>query len=86
MPLNIKNDKAHELARELAELSQTSITEAVTMALREAVEVRRSRTGRLRETRVDGLISIAENTQRLPVLDNRSAEEILGYDERGVPS
>lgn len=85
MPLNIKNDKAHELARELAELSQTSITEAVTMALREAVEARRSRKSRLKEARVEDLISIAENTGRLSVLDDRSAEEILGYDGRGVP-
>jgi len=85
VPLNIKNDTAHELARELAELSQTSITDAVTMALREALEARRSRKGRLKEARVEDLISIAQNTQRLSALDERSAEEILGYDEHGVP-
>jgi antitoxin VapB len=31
------------------------------------------------------LKEILDRFDRLPVLDNRSAEEILGYDENGVP-
>jgi hypothetical protein len=31
------------------------------------------------------LKKIVEEFDQLPTLDNRSAEEILGYDENGVP-
>ncbi len=37
MPLNVKNEDAHNLARELARLTNTTITDAVTMALADAV-------------------------------------------------
>lgn len=35
MHLNIKNDEAHKLASELAQLTGESLTSAVTLALRE---------------------------------------------------
>lgn len=35
MALNIKSDEAHELVRELAEMTGESLTEAVTVAVRE---------------------------------------------------
>ena len=38
MSLNIKNPEAHKLARELAECTGESLTEAVTLALRERLE------------------------------------------------
>jgi antitoxin VapB len=85
MPLNIKNEHAHELARELADLSDTTITEAVTTALQEAVERRRSRRNRTRNMLIEELKEIADRTASLPVYDHRSAEEILGYDSSGVP-
>ncbi|MDZ7793110.1 MAG: type II toxin-antitoxin system VapB family antitoxin [Spirochaetia bacterium] len=43
MPLNIKNERTHALAKELAELTNTSITNAVTAALQDAVERRKTR-------------------------------------------
>lgn len=43
MTLNIRNAEADELARELARIDDTSITEAVIVALRETI---RSRTNR----------------------------------------
>ena len=84
MPLNIKNEQAHELAKELADLTDTSITEAVIYALREAVERRKTRYKRKHRTLFHELQSIAEFTKTLPVYDDRSPEEILGYDERGI--
>jgi hypothetical protein len=33
----------------------------------------------------DELREIAQRCARLPTLDDRSVEEILGYDERGLP-
>lgn len=32
------------------------------------------------------LLAIGERYSALPVLDDRSDEEILGYDENGIPS
>ena len=50
MSLNIKNEEAHRLARELATLTGESMTVAVTEALRERIErVRRSRKNGLSE-------------------------------------
>jgi hypothetical protein len=37
------------------------------------------------EQRAQKLTSILERVDQLPDLDLRSADEILGYDENGVP-
>ncbi|HKK64461.1 MAG TPA: type II toxin-antitoxin system VapB family antitoxin [Clostridia bacterium] len=84
MPLNIKNERAHALAKELAELTDTSITDAVTSALQDAVECRKTRKLRNRNALFSKLRDIAEFTAALPVRDERSAEEIIGYDEKGI--
>jgi len=83
MALNIRNAEAERLAAELARRTGETKTEAVTQALRERLaRVRRERTrGRL----ADELEQIAEHCANLPVLDSRSADEILGYDEHGLP-
>jgi antitoxin VapB len=60
-----------------------SLTEAVLNALRERLERerRQRRTPGLR----DELRAIRERCAKLPVLDTRSPEEILGYDTTGTP-
>ncbi len=40
MSLNIKNPETHQLARELAALLQTTVTSAVTLALKESIATR----------------------------------------------
>lgn len=80
MVLSIKNPKADELARELAELTGESITSTVVASLQARLELERRR----RRTR--GLGDIVERFNQLPVLDHRDAEEIIGYDEHGLPS
>lgn len=83
MALNIRNPEAEKLATELARRTGESKTEAVTKALRDRLaRVRRERTrGRL----ADELEEIAEHCASLPVRDARPADEILGYDEAGLP-
>jgi antitoxin VapB len=83
MPLNIKNADADRLARELAELTGESLTEALTVALRERLEREsgRKRLVRLREE----IARMQERIARLPALDPRTDEEIIGYDEHGLP-
>jgi len=83
MALNIRNPEAEKLATALAKITGETKTEAVTVALRDRLErVRRERSGR---PLADELDDIALRCASLPVLDDRSAEEILGYDEHGVP-
>jgi antitoxin VapB len=83
MALNIRNPEAEKLAIELARQTGESKTEAVTKALRDRLaRVRRERTKR---RLADELEAIAEHCASLPVLDSRRAEEILGYDEVGLP-
>jgi antitoxin VapB len=83
MPLSIKHPEADRLARELAKSTGEGLTEAVIKALRErlAREKGRKRGGRLSEE----LRTIGERVAALPVLDQRTPEEILDYDERGLP-
>jgi len=83
MALNIRNREAEELAEALAKLAGETKTEAVRRALRDRLaRLRRERAGR---RLADELDEIARNCARLPVKDSRTPEEILGYDERGLP-
>ncbi len=83
MALNIRNRETERLLEVLVELTGESKTDAVTRALAARVDqVRRERSGR---RLADELDDIALHCSRLPVLDRRSADEILGYDEHGVP-
>lgn len=83
MPLNIRNLEAEKLATELARVTGESKTEAVTKALRDRLA--RVRRERAKRRLADELEDIAEHCARLPVLDDRRAEEILGYDDSGLP-
>lgn len=84
MSLSIKHDEADRLARELARLTGESLTEAVLNSLRERLQRQRAlgRKGRLR----DDLLDIGHRCAALPVMDDRPTDEILGYDEHGLPS
>lgn len=84
MALNIRNRTTEELAATLARLTGETKTRAVTTALRDRLErIRRRRTGR---DLADELDEIALHCASLPVLDERAAEDILGYDARGLPA
>lgn len=80
MALNPMNEQTERLARELAATTGESITEAVVVALRERLERERARKAVGRR-----LTRMAEELSAFPVLDSRSADEILGYGESGIP-
>lgn len=84
MALSIKNPKTDELARELSEATGEGLTEAVTRALEERlIRVRgKSKPSSLRSE----LAAIRKRCAALPVLDAREPDEILGYDESGLPT
>ncbi len=82
MALNIRNAEAERLASDLANLTGETKTEAVTRALRDRLmRVRRERSKR---SLADELDAIGVHCAALPVLDSRSDDEILGYDD-GIP-
>jgi len=83
MSLNIKDPTTDSLARELAEVTGESITQAVGVAVRERLE--RLSAGRSNRRLADELDRIARRCATLPVLDGRPEDEILGYDEQGLP-
>lgn len=83
MAVSVKNAETDQLARELTAATGESITEAVTIALRERLERVRGRrasaiTRRLRAFRTE--------VGSYPVVDQRRADELIGYDERGLPA
>ncbi len=84
MAFNIKNDRADELLRELTELTGESLTAAVTESLRERLERQR----RLRSMQVDvDPLNIAIDRFRSVVrAGGPTDDEILGYDEHGLPA
>jgi len=86
MALSIKHPEADRLARELAAATGESLTEAILNALRERLQRQRYRKGgRGRRRLADRLKEISDRCAALPVLDDRTADEIVGYDDRGLP-
>ena len=83
MPLNIRSEETEELASALAKLTGETKTEAVTQALRERIQ--RVRRARAKRPLADELDEIALHCSTLPARDRRSADEIMGYDENGLP-
>ena len=84
MALNIRNPKTEKLAKTVSELTGETKTQAVTVALEKRLDrIQRERSGM---SLVDELNEIALRCASLPVLDKRSSDEILGYDDNGLPS
>jgi antitoxin VapB len=84
MALSLKDPETDRLAREVAKLTGESLTEAVKKALAERLErERRKRAGG--KGLAERLNEIARHCASLPDYDTRSADEIIGYDEFGVP-
>jgi antitoxin VapB len=83
MALNIRNPEAERLAEAVARLAGETKTEAVTQALRDRLaRLRRERAG---PCLADELDDIGRHCAQLPVMDRRTADEILGYDDNGLP-
>jgi antitoxin VapB len=85
MALSIKMPEADRLARRLAETTGETITIAVLLALRERLE-REERKKEGSRQLISDLMSIAHHCASLPVIDDRTEDEIMGWDENGLPS
>ena len=85
MALSIRDGETDRLARELAGLTGETMTQAIRTALEERLaRERRARAARDRE-RFERIVALIDDYAALPVLDDRAADEILGYDEHGLP-
>jgi len=83
MPLSIKNPETERLARLVAKQTGESLTQAIEQSLRERVErLQCKRRNKMTSASVE---EILRRVDALPTLDERSEDEILGYDEHGLP-
>jgi antitoxin VapB len=80
--LNIKDPDTDRLARRLARLTGESLIQAVRTAVEERLEREERHRGR---PSIEHLMAIARRCAARPVIDDRSPDEIIGYDERGLP-
>jgi antitoxin VapB len=77
--LYIKNPAAHRMAQQIARRQGVTLSDAVIGALEDKIR----KTGQpINRAKVDALCN---KIAAMPVLDARSAEEILGYDDFGIP-
>ena len=84
MSLNIKNPEVHQLAAQLAELREVSVTRAVLDAVRH--ELAREKNRRRRRNLGDRLLAIGERCAARMGSGVSSADHAgLLYDERGLP-
>jgi len=80
--ISIKDEVTNRLARELAAATGESLTEAIRRALEErlARERRQSHAYPLAER----VRRVQERLRQFAVVDARRADELVGYDERGL--
>ena len=83
MALSIKDPETERLARSLAQLTGESITTAT----RRAIEERLRRLGgqSSKATLLEDMSEIRRHWSEIPIADDRTPEEVLGYDEYGLP-
>ena len=84
MALSLKDKETDSLARQIASLTGETLTEAVRISLSERLRRERLKRGKAPSLE-DELQAIFRHMDALPNLDARSADEIIGYDENGLP-
>jgi antitoxin VapB len=82
MALSIKSDEADRLARELVAETGETLTDAVEIALRERLD--REHAKHTASMRIR-LARLAADVATMPVADDRAPDEIVGYDDDGLP-
>jgi antitoxin VapB len=83
MALSIKDPETERLARALSQLTGENITTATRRAIEE--RIRRLGGQSQRGALLKDMAEIRRRWREMQVPDERSADEILGYDEHGLP-
>lgn len=84
MALSIKSMQAELLARDIAAKTGESLTGAILTALRERLD--RLKNQRRTQVLTSQLDDILRRVDAMPTLDTRPEDEILGYDDDGLPN
>jgi antitoxin VapB len=83
MAISIKSLEAERLAREVAAKTGESLTEAIHKSLQERLErLKRQRTSQVLRIQLEDIL---RRVDRMRVLDPCTPDEIVGYDESGLP-
>jgi antitoxin VapB len=82
MGMHINNPEVERKVRSLAETLGTTLTEAIDISVTK--ELRRSVPRKADPQLMRDLGKILDRIDRLPILDTRSADEVLGYTENGT--
>jgi len=83
MTLCIKNEKAERMARRLSKITHRSITDSIILSLEEKLAKLESK--KSTNNLYDELMTISKRCSLMPNIDNRSSDEILGYNKNGAP-
>ena len=81
MTFRIDDPEFVRLARAIAEITGESPTDATLNSLRERLARLRAGVEKLK----NDIMDIGERCAARPILDERGAEENIGYDENGLP-
>lgn len=91
MALNIKSGETERIVRELARRTGLTITEAVHQAAAEKLramesqlEARLARMTPAQREKLRRMREISAQASALPILDTRTDDEILGYNDKGT--
>jgi antitoxin VapB len=85
MALHIQDPETDQLARQLSAATGETITVAVKVALRDRLErvSEPHRKPRSEAEIIAAVEKIAKRLAALPILDDRTPDEIIGYNEHG---
>jgi antitoxin VapB len=83
LALSLKDPAVDRLARKVAALRGETLTETIRHALEKRLSDTQLNRGRAAD-KLARLQDIARAAAALPVLDHRSEDEILGYNENGL--
>ncbi|MEZ4831729.1 MAG: type II toxin-antitoxin system VapB family antitoxin [Caldilineaceae bacterium] len=84
MTIQITSPEVEQMAQELVAYTGETLPEAIEVAIRERLERQKKHT-ELVDDLAAQLMRIGQECAQLPVLDNRDPDEILGYDNQGLP-
>lgn len=81
MTFSIEDKEAESIVLEMSKITGESPSQVVTGVIRELL-----RSEMERKKMYKAAMDIAHHCSALPVLDSRTPEEIIGYDEFGLPN
>jgi antitoxin VapB len=82
MALSIRNKRAEAVARQVAEATGESLTDAILHSLEDRLA--RLQAGRTQSDLANQLMDIGRRCAAMPCLDTRPADDIIGYRQDGT--